>query len=66
METQQSEEATRGGWWGESSWSALKATEAWSVLYQPQPCQITSASLPAPFLCLDHHTHTHTRARLHN
>lgn len=37
-----------------------KATEAWSVLYQPQPRQITSASLPAPSLCPSTYRPPHT------
>lgn len=46
-----------------SCWFAPGATEAQSVLYKPQPCQITSASLPAPSppdTLTDQHTHTHT------
>lgn len=46
---------------GGSSRSALKAAEACSVLYQPQPCQITSASLPAPSLRLSTYGPPHTQ-----
>lgn len=55
------EETTRKG--GGSCWFALRATEPWSVLYKPQPCQITSASLPAPsslHTLMELHTQTHT------
>ncbi len=45
-----------------SCWFALGATEARSVLYKLQPCQIKSASPPAPYSPSTHrqeHTHTH-------